>query len=74
MGVLVGQKETIKFREGKPLTAKQAILAQCFICNGEEEGSSEDCKGQSCPLYPFFKLWKMSRSSAGNKAKLPSSA
>jgi len=52
-----GRKETLDFRAGKTLTMKQAIKAQCYICNGEEEGASEDCQGISCPLYPFFKKW-----------------
>lgn len=45
-----GKREHEKFKRGEPLTHKQAILAQCFICNGAEEGG-EDCKGESCPLY-----------------------
>jgi hypothetical protein len=57
MGMLKGQKEYKNFLEAKALSPKQAILAQCFVCNGEEEGSSEDCKGLSCPLYPFFRKW-----------------
>lgn len=54
-----GQKEYYKFCEGGELTAKQAIKAQCFVCNGAENGSSMDCRGRSCPLYPFFKKWVM---------------
>ena len=57
MGQLKGSRETKKFREGQSLTPKQAIKAQCYICNGEEEGSNEDCQGKGCPLYPFFKKW-----------------
>jgi len=53
MGKTKGQSEYKKFEEGKPLTRKEAILAQCYICNGEEEGA-EDCKGISCPLYDYF--------------------
>ena len=41
------------FLDGKPLTRKQAVLAQCYVCNGEEEGG-EDCLGESCPLYQYF--------------------
>jgi len=57
MGKLKGQIEYLKFKEGKSLSPKQAIKAHCFVCNGEKEGSSEDCKGLSCPLYPLFKRW-----------------
>ena len=52
MGMIKGQNEYRKFKEGKNLTHKQAILAQCFVCNGSED-SNEDCKGYSCPLYLF---------------------
>lgn len=51
--IVKGQLEYRKFKEGIPLTRKQAILAQCFVCNGEEEGA-EDCLGKSCPLYQFM--------------------
>ena len=57
MGKLKGQMEAEKFRAGQPLTMKQAMKAHCYICNGEEEGSSIDCKGTSCPLYSYFKKW-----------------
>ena len=57
MGKVKGQKEYKRFLNGGPLSPKQAILAQCFVCNGEIEGSSEDCKGDSCPLYHFFRKW-----------------
>lgn len=53
MGVIKGQKEYEKFEEGKKLTRKQAMLAQCFVCNGLDEGG-DDCKGTSCPLYQFM--------------------
>jgi hypothetical protein len=42
-----------KFKNGGSLTPKQAILAQCFVCNGENEGG-EDCLGISCPLYEYM--------------------
>lgn len=71
MGKLKGQKEYKKFQEGGSLSPKQAILAQCFVCNGKEEGSGEDCKGENCPLYGFFRKWvfkgrqKRSKSNVG---------
>ena len=52
MGKIKGQAEFEKFQAGESLSRKQAILAQCFICNGEEQ-SAEDCKGVSCPLYQY---------------------
>ena len=45
-----GKREYERFKRGEPLSHKQAILAQCYACNGLDEGG-EDCKGASCPLY-----------------------
>ena len=40
-----------KFEAGKVLTLTEAILANCYMCNG---GDSADCKAaEVCPLYPF---------------------
>jgi len=47
-----GAREYAKFKAGKNLTRKEAMLAQCYVCNGLEE-SRADCQGTSCPLYPF---------------------
>lgn len=48
-----GQKQFERFQKGEALTPKQAILAQCYVCNGESEGGG-DCLGMSCPLYQFM--------------------
>lgn len=48
-----GKRDYERFKKGEPLTHKQAIFAQCYICNGLNEGG-EDCKGKSCPLYQFM--------------------
>jgi hypothetical protein len=45
-----GAREYRKFREGKRLSRKQAILAQCYECNGFK---GVDCGGKSCPLYQW---------------------
>ncbi len=50
MSGIKGAKEFKKFQDGKPLTRRQAILAQCAECNGFE---AEDCLGVSCPLYQW---------------------
>ena len=51
MGILKGQKEYERFNEGESLTRKQAILAQCYVCNGQKD-SGTDCGGEkTCPLY-----------------------
>jgi len=40
-----------KFNAGKVLTLSEAILANCYMCNG---GDSADCHAaEVCPLYPF---------------------
>jgi len=52
-----GAKEYKLFKENKPLTRKQAILAQCYECNGYE---AEDCLGAGCPLYQYHPWRKVS--------------
>jgi len=52
MGVIKGQKEYEKFLKGCKLTRKQAILANCYMCNGLEE-SNHDCEGSCCPIYQY---------------------
>ena len=50
--MLKGANQYKKFKSGKHLTRMQAMKAQCYECNGLEEGR-EDCKGVSCPLYEY---------------------
>jgi len=52
MGLIKGQTEFKKWQSGKKITRKEAMLAQCYICNGEEQ-SNEDCEGKQCPLYQY---------------------
>ena len=52
MGLLKGQLEYRKWKKGQRLTRKQAILANCYVCNGLEE-SGIDCGGTNCPLYQY---------------------
>ncbi len=42
-----------KFLKGAKLSPIKAIRAQCYICNGDDEGGI-DCKGKSCPLYRYM--------------------
>lgn len=51
--MIKGQKPYEKFKEGKKLSYYQSILAQCYVCNGRDEGGI-DCNGSSCPLYRFM--------------------
>lgn len=52
-----GFRQFQKFKNGGSLTPKQAILAQCYECNGGAEGG-EDCLGVSCPLYEYMPFRK----------------
>ena len=52
MGMIKGQAALKRFEAGKELNRKDAIWAQCYICNGQED-SRIDCKGFDCPLYPY---------------------
>lgn len=52
MGFIKGQLEYKKFKKGESLTRKEAMLAQCFYCNGQED-SRADCSGKNCPLYQY---------------------
>ena len=54
VGAVKGQLQHRKWQKGEKLTRKQAILAQCYVCSGEETGA-EDCLGErTCPLYQYF--------------------
>ncbi len=52
MAVIKGSREYEMFKKGEKLTRKQAMLAHCYMCNGEEE-SAIDCQGKNCPMYQF---------------------
>ena len=52
MGMIKGQKEYRKWKDGGKLTRKQAMLAMCYDCNGGDE-SNEDCLGTECPMYDY---------------------
>ena len=43
MGAILGQNEYGKFQKGISLTLRQAVLAQCYVCNGQKE-SRADCQ------------------------------
>lgn len=52
MAGIRGAREYEKFKNGISLSRKQAMLAQCYVCNSMEE-SATDCLGKSCPLYEY---------------------
>lgn len=49
-----GRAEIIKFLEGKPLTARQTVLARCYDCMGYFVDGRQDCDCPMCPSYPFM--------------------
>lgn len=53
MGIIKGQREYEKFKSGKKLTRKQAMLAKCYDCNGLTESNS-DCLVTACPMYSYM--------------------
>ncbi len=76
--IVKGKLEYQKFLKGETLTRKEAILAQCYVCNGCEEGG-KDCGASNCPLYQFMayrkhkptesKLSKKEREKRGKRLK-----
>jgi hypothetical protein len=53
VGFIKGQLEYKKFKNGESLTRKEAILANCYACNGQED-SRVNCEGgKTCPLYQY---------------------
>lgn len=53
MARIKGRLQYENFKKGKSLTRKGAMLANCYMCNGEDE-SNVDCQGsKSCPLYQY---------------------
>lgn len=50
-----GKAEILSHFQGKRLTMKQAIAAQCYQCmGGHQDGEKEDCMNPPCPLYPYM--------------------
>ncbi|MCR4307365.1 MAG: hypothetical protein NUV80_02305 [Candidatus Berkelbacteria bacterium] len=49
-----GRTELIKHLDKKRLTAKQAVIAQCYDCMGGYTDGKYSCDKPDCPLYPFM--------------------
>lgn len=49
-----GKKELLKHLDGKKLTLRQAVAAQCYSCTGYYADGKVDCGMLSCPLHPFM--------------------
>jgi hypothetical protein len=49
-----GKTEYVKFKNGEPLSHKEAIKAQCYACYIEQAAPKElDCLNNDCSLYAF---------------------
>jgi len=48
-----GKGELLSYLYGKKITARQAILAKCYDCTGYYADGRDDCKIETCSLYPF---------------------
>ena len=49
-----GENEMLAMCDGKRLTQREAIYAQCFICMGYYVDGKEDCQNKTCPLYYYM--------------------
>ena len=49
-----GENEMLALCDGKRLTQREAIYAQCFICMGYYVDGKEDCGNKICPLYYYM--------------------
>ena len=53
MPQVIGAKEYESWESGSSLTMKEAILANCYMCNGQEDSASDCQGGRACPLYAY---------------------
>jgi hypothetical protein len=49
-----GRGELAKHLDGKRLTLKEAVLANCYGCMGGYTDGLHDCEIPDCPLYAFM--------------------
>ena len=49
-----GRDLMILYVSGKPLSPKQAIIAQCAECMSYYDDKKEDCECPLCPLYQYM--------------------
>lgn len=69
-GAFRGRNELLKHLSGTKITARQAITAKCYECNGYYADGKADCKMQDCSLYP----WMPYREGGARKSKILSEA
>ena len=64
-----GENEMLALCDGKRLTQREAIYAQCFICMGYYVDGKEDCQNKTCPLYYYMPYRAGQKEDMGKKKK-----
>ena len=49
-----GRRELIAHYQGKALTIRQAVAAQCYDCQGYMNEGAIDCDEKDCVFYPWM--------------------
>ncbi len=63
-----GRANYLKYLRGGRLSASQAIIAFCYLCEGNAGDGTFDCQEICCPLYPWHPY------KTANPARLPNRA
>ena len=64
-----GENELLAMCDGKRLTQREAIYAQCFICQGYYVDGKEDCQNKTCPLYYYMPYRAGQKEDMGRRKK-----
>lgn len=64
-----GENEMLALCDGKRLTQREAIYAQCFICQGYYVDGKKDCQNKTCPLYYYMPYRAGQKEDMGKKKK-----
>ncbi len=67
-----GKKELLKHLAGGPLTMKQTVIAECYLCTAGYFDGRVDCEDFICPLYghmPYRKNKKAIKRDRSEKQK-----
>ena len=64
-----GENELLSMCDGKRLTQREAIYAQCFICQGYYVDGKEDCQNKTCPLYYYMPYRAGQKEDMGRRKK-----
>lgn len=49
-----GKSCFLDYMQGKRLTARQTLIANCFDCCGQYVDGKKDCENPLCVCYPFM--------------------